>query len=609
MKMNYLIKAFISFLLFFTHSNLCSQQGIIDAFEEKTEAISKKYLTNADSAILLFNQLLNTDEVKKDTQKITQVLIAIGKEYISKKKDIAKAMLFYNQSLVLAQKSGDCDAEIRALIFLCTGYHLLKKMDAFFQNYEKAALVCQHCPQSKRGVYIHTQLGLNYLEAGDSLRGEIHLLKADSIIKYQEGIEDDEKQFAYSCLVRFYRSKNDLPKMMHFAQKAKAIIHKSNRDDLFDYVFIIEVFQTIGDLDSALYYAHYLENLPKENYDAEDNDAIRSATNMLADIYASKGDLHKALVYKNKYVLSLESLANARQTDDALSKTQVLENELALVKQQRQIDRNQWIMLTLGCIALGVLIFLSIVYYNFQKQKKLNALLENQKQELTALNEIRTKMFSVLSHDLVSPLGALQNMVELHDKGIISQEDFKDYTGDLKYHIDALLKTIKSILDWSFTQLDGKKPFIEPLDIPKIVAEQLDLQRETARQKNILLTNHVTENFKISADFNQMNLIVRNLLDNALKYTPQGGEIDINAFDTEGGKILEFKDTGIGMSTEKAQNLFNFSNKDKKVNSSKNKDVGLGLQMVGDLLNGNNCTISVVSIENEGSVFSLLFKA
>ena len=76
----------------------------------------------------------------------------------------------------------------------------------------------------------------------------------------------------------------------------------------------------------------------------------------------------------------------------------------------------------------------------------------------------------------------------------------------------------------------------------------------------------------------------------------------------EGGKILEFKDNGIGMSAEIAQNLFNFNYKDKRTNSSKNKDVGLGLQMVDDLLKGNNCTISVESKENEGSVFSLFFK-
>lgn len=293
-------------------------------------------------------------------------------------------------------------------------------------------------------------------------------------------------------------------------------------------------------------------------------------------------------------------------TSNAFDKINLLEKQLALEKHQRQLEQNKWILLLIGSVVLVILLVLGIIYYDSRKVKKLNLLLQDQKQELTALNDIRTKMFSVLSHDLISPISGLKNMVEMYHKGLFTQDDFRTYSVDLKQNLDAILKTIQNILGWSYTQLNGKKPFIEPLNIYKIIAEQFDLQAAVAIQKNIKLNNNVPDDFVINADFNQMSLIARNLIDNSLKYTPNGGKIDINAAFTEGGKILEFKDTGIGMSAEQVESLFNFE--PKSTHTSKKKRVGLGLQMVNDLLKANNCTILVESEAHKGSIFRLLFR-
>jgi signal transduction histidine kinase len=612
MKMNHFLEAFIGCLLFFTQSTLFSQQEEQALFEKKLADITEKYAQNADSAIIEYNLILNNKTIQNDSEKTGLTLLALGREYSMKKHDIANAMPYFNHASQIADKTGDCNLKILAIINLNYGYFLMKKLDTFFQLYEQAASLFEQCPKSKRGPYIHTQLGLNYAAQGDSVRGEKHLLKADSLIQRHPETEDMYKFFAYNYLIEFYKGKKDRTKTMYYAQKVKQVsLDKMQKDKsvtLFTYSNFVDIFTTINELDSALYYAHLLANKSTQNLFLAEKMAIFIADNQLSELYAQKGDYKKALFYKNKYALHLDSLSNSHQTEAISGTTEALENQLGLEKKQLQIERENLKFYIVSLLAALIFIVLGILFFYFRKLKQINRFLESQRLELTALNDIRTKMFSVLSHDLVSPLGALQNMVELHDKGILSQEDFKDYTSDIKYHVSALLKTIKSILDWSFTQLDGKKPFIEPLDIQKIVTEQLDLQRETARQKNIQLNNHVPENFKISADFNQMSLIIRNLLDNALKYTPEGGKIEINASDTEGGKILAFKDTGIGMSAEIAQNLFNFNHKDKRTNSSENKDGGLGLQMVDDLLKGNNCTISVESKENEGSVFSLVFK-
>lgn len=213
-------------------------------------------------------------------------------------------------------------------------------------------------------------------------------------------------------------------------------------------------------------------------------------------------------------------------------------------------------------------------------------------------------MFLVLSHDLVSPIAALQSMIGLFQRGIVDKTDVKSYTSDMKQHLDALLTTIKSLLDWSLIQLKGDKPVIKPVVLRHVVDTQFNLHNSLARQKNIQLINNVPPYFTLLADLNHLNLITRNLIDNAIKYTENNGKITVDAFDTEGGKVLKINDTGIGMSAEEIENILNA---DKNTINNNQNEAHLGLKMVQDLLVANGYALSIESKKGVGSVFTIKF--
>jgi signal transduction histidine kinase len=527
-----------------------AQTTEIKAFKQILKDISKKYPINPDSVILLLNQKLTTPDIQKDDIKKGYIQLAIAKEYATKKKDIPRAMQYFEGVLALAEKKKDCTLQIEATINLALGYYQFKQIDKQIQSYEKAAALCATCPECSRGAYAYTQLALNCMYKNDldrAEKAERYFLKADSVINSRNDVQVEEMIFNYFAMVSMYHETQDRPKTLLYAEKVRALNLRKSREsgepDLIANVMIADMYKEIGELDSAVNYIQKVVDLPLENLSENEKEKVYYAYQTLGDIYVEKGDLKKAIEYRDKHVKKLIELAQSRKTDDALGKIKILEDELTLAKKQKEINGNRFIIALISGLALLVLGTLYFVYNNGKKLKQLNTQLEQQKQELTKLNEIRTKMFSVLSHDLISPIGALKNMLDLYHKDIITKAEFDTHSFNLKDNLSAMLKTINNILDWSFAQLNGKKPFVEPLNIFNIVSEQFELQAEVARQKNIELTNLIQEDFTIKADNNHLNLIARNLINNALKFTPEGGKIVVKAFNTEGVKSSNLETT------------------------------------------------------------------
>ncbi len=595
------------FILLFFCLSLFSQQNSIDIFKQSLVDISEKYPTNSDTVVSIFTEMLNTSDIKNDVEKYGLMLLYIGREYKYKENNVAKAKKMYEESLKIAQKNNKCALEINSRLHLVMLYRLLNKSENRINAFEGLVELCKNCPQNNNVIYIHTQLGIAYADMGNMDSAERNYLKADSILSIEDNYPLDRIQFTYSCIINFYENNKKHSKAVYFAQKAFDITYKkgikSSDNKLSLYAYTANIFKSIGEIDSALFYAHFLQRQSIKDFSEVDRESIITSNKLLSVLYEKKGNITKAFFYERKYTTLLDSLINLNGIEGTSDKVRALEGELTLQKKQNEVNSQRFITILMGGLAAVILIISGLLYFDSKKLKRLNTTLESQKQELTSLNDIRSRMFSVLSHDLRSPIGALKNMIDLYESKIISKEEFDKYTTNLKQNLNGILTTLDNILDWSYAQLKGKKPFVEPLNVYKIIHEQLDLQAEVARQKDITLINNVSPDFSVEADFNQFSLIVRNLINNALKYTPNTGKLEINAAHTEGGNILEFRDNGIGMNEQKVHNLFNTT--EKRHHSSNGK--GLGLQMIKDFLEANNCTITVKSKENEGSVFTLLF--
>lgn len=598
----------ISFLFF--SLPIFSQQTNIDGFKQSLESISNEYPTNSDTVVSIFTQMLNNSDIKNDVEKYGLTLLYIGREFKYKENNVAKAKKMYEESLKIAQMNHKCALEINSRLHLVMLYRLLNNSENRIKAFEDLIELSKNCPEYNTVAYIHTLLGLAYAKEGNTDSAEKNYLKADSLLSMPNNFSLDKIYFTYSCIINFYEKSNKHHKSVYFAQKVldnfyKKGIKSSNNNNINLYTYTSSIFKSIGEIDSALFYAHFVQNQSIKDVSEVNREAIILSNKVLSELYEQKGDMIKALFYERKYATLLDSMINLNGIEGSFDKVKALEDELTLQKKQNEIKSQRIIIWAISGLAAILFMFLALFYYNSKKLKRLNITLESQKQELTSLNDIRSRMFSILSHDLRSPIGALKNMIDLYESKIISKEEFDKYTTNLKQGLNGILTTLNNILDWSYAQLKGKKPFIEPLKVYQIIEDQLDLQAEIARQKGITLTNDIRPEFIINADFNQISLIIRNLVNNALKFTPQGGKVEINAYNTEGGKAIEVKDTGIGISEEKITTLF--SHTAKRLNTTNNNGVGLGLQMINDFLKANNCTMTVKSKENEGSVFTLLF--
>ena len=248
-----------------------------------------------------------------------------------------------------------------------------------------------------------------------------------------------------------------------------------------------------------------------------------------------------------------------------------------------------------------ITIFLSYFYrYDFSKLKEnydvLNAqklIIESQSEELKVLNSTKDRLFSIIAHDLRGPLSSLKGVMQLLDNEFISKEEFKSLSKRLQENVDNVHGMLENLLLWSLSQMDGIKPNIKAFDLNFVVDETVVLFKEVFTQKHIDLTSNSTINFQALGDEYQIRTVLRNVLNNAIKFTPENGRIMIESRVEKNFINLRISDTGIGISKDDLH-LF-FSNPKLQAGTAGEKGTGFGLFLCKELVEKNGGLITVDS--------------
>jgi signal transduction histidine kinase len=231
--------------------------------------------------------------------------------------------------------------------------------------------------------------------------------------------------------------------------------------------------------------------------------------------------------------------------------------------------------------------------------------LENLNKELKALNLSKDKFLSVISHDLRNPLTALlASSAKLSDDPEkLDSGKVKQLAGIIHRTSHKLLDQLNEVIDWAKKQSEKTNFNPEKIRLAEGIDVSLELLRPNAAQKRIKLENKISKSIFVRADSLMLRSIVQNLVTNAIKYTPQGGSVVINA-KTEGKMIRVFiEDSGVGMTEDIRKKLF-----DKEANTSvsgTNNEIGtgLGLMLVNDFVAQHGGTIEVESEVGAGTTF------
>ena len=232
--------------------------------------------------------------------------------------------------------------------------------------------------------------------------------------------------------------------------------------------------------------------------------------------------------------------------------------------------------------------------------------IEQQAENLRQSNTLKDRMFSIIGHDLRSPLSAAKLKMDFIMRGIIDpkSDDFVDGTVfELLKTMDEALNLLQNLLGWAKSESDQIQVIPENLDLANIVEQTFRLLKLGSEHKKIELINCIPANTFVHADLNTTKTVLRNLLSNAIKFTPIDGKIKVNGLVADERIFIEVQDNGQGISNEDITKILNPNEHFSKLGTEKEPGTGLGLVLCQNFVKKNGGTLKIKSSLGKGSTF------
>jgi len=232
------------------------------------------------------------------------------------------------------------------------------------------------------------------------------------------------------------------------------------------------------------------------------------------------------------------------------------------------------------------------------------ALLQEQTHQLTELNTLKNKLFSIIAHDLKNPLYALRNLFRNIQRYDLPGNEIKMLMPDMVNELSYTTGLMENLLQWAKSQMYAEAVNPQLLDISKITQEVMQLLRLQAEAKKIYIRSKLERPVIVFADRDMINLVLRNLLSNAIKFTPEEGTIFIEAREMRSHIEIYVQDTGMGISEEVIQKLMMEDIYYTTKGTDGEAGTGLGLMLCKEFLSKNGGRMHVQSEPGKGSIFS-----
>jgi signal transduction histidine kinase len=241
-----------------------------------------------------------------------------------------------------------------------------------------------------------------------------------------------------------------------------------------------------------------------------------------------------------------------------------------------------------------------------KKIESSNQQLAKQASDLKELNAQKNRFFSILAHDLRNPFSGFIGMTNLlrHSWKTMQEDELEDFIVTLDDTADKVNKLLENLLKWSQVQLDSLVFEKSCFNLKNLVDDVIALKKTNADKKKLNLINKIDPKVQLFADEQMTQMVVRNLISNAIKFTPKEGLIKIEAVNTKKDMLqVAVCDNGIGMSADTQKKLFNISEKVSRPGTEGEESTGLGLILCKALIEKQGGKLWVESEEGSGSVF------
>jgi len=240
-------------------------------------------------------------------------------------------------------------------------------------------------------------------------------------------------------------------------------------------------------------------------------------------------------------------------------------------------------------------------------RKRMELQMKKNEKVLKELNKTKDKLFSIIAHDIKNPFNVILGYSNLLSNNFydFKQEELKGFADKIMNAGENVYKLLDDLLVWAKSQMGQLKVVPSAIDMHNIARDIFNHFAVLANHKNLELVNDIPENTLIYADYEMIRFVFRNLVHNAIKFTPEKGRISFSSRINNDKCIIEVSDTGIGIKEEKLGSMFEMLDIMEDRNTNDGKGTGLGLYLSKDMVTKNKGTIEVESTVDKGTTFTI----
>ncbi len=242
--------------------------------------------------------------------------------------------------------------------------------------------------------------------------------------------------------------------------------------------------------------------------------------------------------------------------------------------------------------------------YNIAQQQAESQALEIKQQHayLENLNIEKDKILAIISHDLRSPLASIQSFLEILNQTKLTDSTRDEINQQLLKQTKNTSEMLGNLLAWSRAQLKGGNIELKPLSVIETLDLAYTLHHENARNKGVSLHIMAPDSLYVMADQEMLQVVIRNLVNNAIKFTPEGGLIQLNAVENEEGIEITIRDNGVGIQDHKKKEIFSLNIRATQ-GTQNEKGIGLGLLLCKEYIERQHGSIRFESDHDSGTTF------
>jgi len=465
-------------------------------------------------------------------------------------------------------------------------------------------------------------IGTNFADMGEPEKGLEYVLRGLAI---KEELEDERRvSNCFIHLAHIYHLMEEPDTAIQYFNKAIPV-----KEHLGDQEGLVRCYLGLASvmLDRAQYREAWqmINNALEIAMEINTREHIADALEMKRQIAVARGDYRAAYQFATDHQLYIDSLMDeatyrAGMEMEFRYRSKVLEQENENLRIQSSLDqalmrRRNGILYTIVGVAMLLALGLLLVVYFLRKLKNTSIKLEEQnlviiKQnlKLDQLNRTKDRMMSIIAHDLRGTIGnqltAVEVLHRIESEGS-SEIDRRKLLGNLKHSASYSLELLENLLHWS--RLEEQESYYHPekVNLSPLIVNCLALYDENAANNVLSIHPAIPEKVNCTTDRIMMEVIFRNLISNAIKFTSRGGKITVSIGKEDGSIFFKVSDEGIGMSPEEINKILNNGGYTRR-GTANEKGAGMGLTLVREFTGIHNGELKINSKPGEGSVFEVI---